>query len=63
MGTVFLSKFKLSAHVQHTLSLISKTRNLFSVNVSRYKSSANEQRYQFNLSKAIWDEAARAICA
>ena len=58
-----LIKFKSPAHVQQTLSLMGKTRNLFSVNVGRYKNQANERRYQFNLSKEICDEAAQTLCA
>ena len=57
-----LIKFKSPAHAQQTLSLMGKTRNLFSVSVGRYRNQANERRYQFNLSKEIWDEAAQAIC-
>ena len=58
-----LIKFKSPSHVQQTLCLMGKTRNLFSVNVGRYKNSAHDQRCQFNLSKEIWDEATQALCA
>ncbi|TNF65543.1 MAG: IS6 family transposase [Gammaproteobacteria bacterium] len=58
-----LIKFKSPSHIQLTLSLMGKTRNLFSVNVGRYKNSAHEQRCQFNLSKEIWNEAAQDLCA
>lgn len=59
-----LVKFKSPKGVQQTLSLMGRVRNLFSVNVGRYKQAAHERRIQFNLSKHIWDHAAKEIlCA
>ena len=56
-----LVKFKSPQGVQRTLSLMGKTRNIFSVAVGRYTNPANERRIQFKLSKKIWDDASHEI--
>jgi putative transposase len=59
-----LIKFKSPAHVQKTLSLMGKTRNIFAVAVGRYKNTAQEQRKKFMEAKEIWNfSALQAICA
>lgn len=59
-----LIKFKSPSHVQRTLSLMGKTRNIFAIALGRYTNSANEQRDQFKIAKSIWDEAAtQMLCA
>jgi len=54
-------KFKSPKGVQTTLSLMGKTRNIFSVTVGRYSKPANERRAQFKLSMQIGDEASHEI--
>ncbi len=59
-----LIKFKSPGGVQKTLSLMGKTRNIFSVAVGRYKNTAQEQRVKFKEAKEIWNFAAsQAFCA
>ena len=58
-----LIKFKSPGGAQNTLSLMGKVRNIFSVEVGRYKQTANNQRLSFNKAKAIWDEAAQRLLA
>ena len=47
--------------VQRTLSLMGKVRNIFSVDVGRYKKTAKEQRIAFVVAKSIWDEATQRL--
>ena len=56
-----LVKFKSPQGAQKMLVLMGRTRNIFSVAVGRYKNSAEERRYQFNLARDIWDNAAHEI--
>ena len=59
-----LIKFKSPNHVQRTLSLMGKARNIFAIAVGRYTNSAVNQRIKFKLAKQIWDEgSARILCA
>jgi putative transposase len=59
-----LVKFKSPGGVQKVLSLMGKTRNIFSVAVGRYTNSAEEQRTQFQMARKIWDDAAaELLCA
>ena len=59
-----LIKFKSPQGLQNTVSLMGKVRNIFSVNVSRYTRSAQNQREAFKKAQAIWLEAAQEIlCA
>ncbi|WP_198022338.1 hypothetical protein [Candidatus Odyssella acanthamoebae] len=53
-----LIKFKPAPGVQRLLSLMGKARNIFSVEVGRYKNKAPDQRLAFSDAKAIWLEAA-----
>ncbi len=53
-----LIKFKSASGVQRLLSLMGKVRNIFSVEVGRYKNKASDQRLAFAAAKAIWLEAA-----
>ena len=56
-------KFKSPQGVQNTLSLMGKIRNIFAVDVGRYRQNATNQRYAFNHAKAIWDEATQGLLA
>ena len=58
-----LIKFKSPQGTQHTLSLMSKVRNLFSVAVGRYTKNADEQGVAFNYAQLIWNDAARMLLA
>ncbi|AIL13455.1 transposase [Candidatus Paracaedimonas acanthamoebae] len=58
-----LMKFKSLQGVQRLLSLMGKVRNIFSVEVGRYKKKASDQRLAFAVAKAIWLEAALEILA
>src|SRR3546814_129436 len=58
-----LIKFKSPQGVQRLLSLMGKVRNLFSVEIGRYKKKAPDQRLAFAAAKAIWLEAALEILA
>ena len=40
-----------------------KVRNIFSVDVGRYRKNANERRYAFAASKSIWNEATQRLLA
>jgi putative transposase len=53
-----LIKFKSPPGVQRLLSLMGKVRNIFAVQVGRYKQKASDQRQAFAAAKAIWLEAA-----
>jgi putative transposase len=53
-----LIKFKSAQGVQRLLSLMGKVRNIFAVDVGRYKKKASEQRLAFAAAKVIWLEAA-----
>ncbi len=53
-----LIKFKSAPGGQRLLSLMGKVRNIFSVEVGRYKNKALDQRLAFAAAKAIWLEAA-----
>ena len=56
-----LIKFKSTQGAQRLLSLMGKVRNLFAVEVGRYKKKASEQRFAFAAAKAIWLKAALKI--
>lgn len=56
-----LIKFKSCLGVQRLLSLMGKVRNIFSVEVGRYKKKAQDQRLAFQAAKAIWLEAAQSL--
>lgn len=56
-----LIKFKSAPGVQRLLSLMGKVRNIFSVEVGRYKKKASDQRIAFDAAKAIWLEAAQNL--
>ena len=58
-----LIKFKSPQEAQRILSLMGKVRNLFSVEVGRYKKKASDQRHAFAAAKAIWLKAALKILA
>lgn len=58
-----LIKFKTPRGAQRLLSLIGKIKNLFSVEVGRYKKKASDQRLAFAAAKAIWLKAALGILA
>ncbi|AIL13661.1 hypothetical protein IM40_09470 (plasmid) [Candidatus Paracaedimonas acanthamoebae] len=58
-----LIKFKPPRGAQRLLSLIGKIKNLFSVEVGRYKKKASDQRLAFAAAKAIWLKAALGILA
>ena len=56
-----LIKFKSAKGVQNLLSLMGKIRNIFAVDVGRYKKNASDQRVAFNKAKLIWDGAAHQL--
>lgn len=58
-----LIKFKSPKSVQTMLSLMGKLRNIFSVEVGRYKKSAQTQRTAFDVAKSIWDDASQRLLA
>jgi putative transposase len=59
-----LIKFKSAKGTQNVLSLMGKTRNLFSIAVGRYSNSAVNQRIKFFEVKMIWEQAAiEMLCA
>jgi putative transposase len=53
-----LIRFKSALGVQRLLSLMGKVRNIFAVEVSRYKKKSADQRLAFTAAKALWLEAA-----
>lgn len=56
-----LIKFKSPPGVQKLLSLMGKVRNIFAVEVGRYKQKASDQRLAFAAAKVIWLEAALVL--
>lgn len=56
-----LIKFKSPPGVQRLLSLMGKVRNIFAVDVGRYKRKAPDQRLAFAAAQAIWLEAALGL--
>jgi putative transposase len=56
-----LIRFKSAPGVQRLLSLMGKVRNIFSVEVGRYKKKAPDQRLAFTAAQAIWLEAAQQL--
>ena len=48
-------KFKSPQGFQKTVVLMGKVRNIFSVDVGRYKKNAVDQRSAFSIAKSIWD--------
>ncbi len=54
-------KFKSAPGVQRLLFLMEKVRNIFSVEIGRYKNKARDQRFAFAAAKAIWLEAAQEL--
>lgn len=56
-----LIKFKSPPEVQKFLSLMSKVRNIFAVDVGRNKKKAPDQRLAFAAAQAIWLEAAQGL--
>ncbi len=59
-----LIKFKSPQGMQQTLSLMGKVRNIFSVDVGRYKKEAPERKAAFAAACVIWIEAAQQLlCA
>jgi putative transposase len=56
-----LIKFKSAPGVQRLLSLMGKVRNIFAVEVGRYKKKAPDQRIAFAAATAIWLEAAQQL--
>ena len=56
-----LIKFKSAQGVQRLLSLMGKVRNIFAVDVGRYKKKASDRRLAFAAAQAIWLEAAQGL--
>jgi putative transposase len=56
-----LIRFKSAPGVQRLLSLMGKVRNIFSVEVGRYKKKASDQRLAFTAAQAIWLEATQQL--
>ena len=56
-----LIKFKSAPGIQKLLSLMGKVRNIFAIEVGRYKKKAPDQRLAFIAAKAIWLEAALGL--
>lgn len=56
-----LIKFKSTHGVQRLLSLMGKVRNIFAVDVGRYKKKASDRRLAFAAAQAIWLEAAQGL--
>ena len=56
-----LIKFKSAPGVQRLLSLMGKVRNIFAVQVGRYKQKASDQRLAFAAAMAIWSDAAQSL--
>lgn len=56
-----LIKFKSPQGLQNTLSPMGSVRNIFSVQLGRYQSPANERRCQFKLSKKIWEQVSQEV--
>lgn len=56
-----LIKFKSPPGVQRLLSLMGKVRNIFAVQVGRYKQKASDQRLAFAAAMAIWSDAAQSL--
>ena len=56
-----LIKFKSPLGAQKLLSLMGEVRNIFAVEVGRYKKRAPEQRLAFAAAMAIWCDAALGI--
>jgi hypothetical protein len=57
----FLQLQHMRQNPQKLLSLMGKVRNIFAVEVGRYKKRAPEQRLAFAAAKAIWCDAALGI--
>ena len=56
-----LIKFKSPPGVQRLLSLMGKVRNIFAVQVGRYKQKASDRRLAFAAATAIWSDAAQRL--
>ena len=56
-----LIKFKSPPGVQRLLSLMGKVRNIFAVQVGRYKKKASDRRLAFAAATAIWSDAAQSL--
>lgn len=56
-------KFKSASGVQNLLSLMGQVRNIFAVDIGKYKNSARDQRSKFAESKLIWEKAAYGLIA
>ena len=56
-----LIRFKSPQWVQNTLSLMGKVRNIFAINVGRYRKKATDQRSAFRQAKSIWDDATQKL--
>ena len=56
-----LIRFKSTRGVQRTLTLMGKIRNIFAIEVGRYKKNATDQRAAFRVAKLIWDEASQRL--
>jgi len=56
-----LIKFKSPPGAQKLLSLMGKVRNIFAVDVGRYKKKAPDRRLAFAAAQAIWLEAAQGL--
>ena len=56
-----LIKFKSAPGVQKLLSLMGKVRNIFAIEVGRYRRKASDQRLAFAAAKAIWLKAALGL--
>ena len=56
-----LIKFKSARGAQRLLSLMGKVRNIFALEVGRYKNKAPDQRLACVAAQAIWLEAAQGL--
>lgn len=56
-----LIKFKSARGVQRTISLMGKVRNLFSLEVGRYRHKADCQRLAFKQACLLWHEASQQL--
>ena len=54
-------KFKFPQGLQKTVALMGKIRNIFSIDVGRYKKNAVDQRLAFKVAKSIWELASQRL--
>jgi putative transposase len=58
-----LIKFKSPKAAQNTLSLMGKVRNIFAIDVGRYRNKASVKSGALEVAKTIWYQAAQKILA